>query len=226
MGKKGCYNTGKTKIRASKVITNDEKRGECNWSVRDDSDLSIPKHASVLNVHGPSLRKDLTLHPYKIQLVLQLHFQNATQRFEFLNEAIESFSTCVNILSTDEAHFYCRYWCVKNPKRKLLHSLIPAIWAAISVQEMNGPYFFEDVMLCALPVNSVCYIKMLDRFTSWCLNCKTYLNISKEDGMFNANPGKLISRRGEINWTSRSRMDLCTCGIISNLKFFPNPWHI
>lgn len=84
--------------RSSRTVENVERANE---SVRDDPSLSIRKRASALNVHRSSLHrilhKDLKLHPYKIQLVQESKSQDAMQRLNFVNQAIERFSTFTNI---------------------------------------------------------------------------------------------------------------------------------
>lgn len=102
------------------------------------------------------LRKDFKLHPYKIQLVQKLKPQDVVDRLNFLNQAIERFSTFNNILFSDEAHFHfnghvnkqnCRYLGETNPKykhEKPLHSLKVNVWAAMSSQGVILVFKFKS----------------------------------------------------------------------------------
>lgn len=213
----------------------DENVEMVNQSIRDNPDLSVRKRAHALNVPRSSLhrilRKDLKLHPYKIQLVQELKPQDAGQRLQFVNQVTARFATFNNILFSDEAHFHlnghvnkqnCRYWSATNPKhkhQKPLHSPKVTVWAAMSARGIIGPYFFEDGRGCAVTVNSERYVEMLDNFLVPELqnfagyNQRTWF---QQDGATSHTsntslprvreifPNKLISRRGDINWPPRS----------------------
>jgi len=218
--------------RSSRTVENVES---VNLSVHDNPNLSIRKRASALNVHRSTvhriLHKDLKMHPYKIQLVQELKPQDANQRLDFVNLAIERFSTFTNILFSDEAHFHlngnvnkqnCRYWSATNPKRKHqkpLHSPKVTVWAAMSARGIIGPYFFEDERGRAVTVNSERYVKMLEDFLVPQLeifpgyNQRTWFqqdgatshtsnaSLSRVQEIF---PRKLISKGGDIIWPPRS----------------------
>lgn len=70
-------------------------------SVRENPALSVRKRARAVNVLRSSLhrilRKDLCLHPYKIQLVQELKPTDGAQRLNFVNEMFERFPSFNNI---------------------------------------------------------------------------------------------------------------------------------
>jgi len=207
---------GKQKSGRPRSSRTEENVERTNQSVRDDPDLSIRKRASALHVHRSSLHrilhKDLKLHPYKIQLVQELKPQDAIQRLEFVNQAIERLQT-FNILFSDEANFHlnghvnkqnCRYWSAINPKckhQKPLHSPKVTVWAAMSSRGIIGPYFFEDERGRALTVNSERYVRMLDEFLLPELqnfpgyNQRTWF---QQDGATSQTSNRSLSRVGEI----------------------------
>lgn len=200
------------------------------------------------------LRKDLKLQPYKIQLVQELKPQDPIQRLEFVNKITERLQTFTNIIFSDEAHFHlnghvnrqnCRYWSTTNPKRKHqrpLHSPKVTVWAAMSSRGIIGPYFFEDARGRVLTVNSERYVKMLDDFLLPKLqnfpgyNQRTWF---QQDGATSHTsnvslprvreifPGKLISRRGDINWPPRSPdltpMDFFLWGYLKSKVYVNKP---
>lgn len=119
----------------------------------------------------------------------------------------------------------CRYWSRDNSRlkhQKPLHSPKTTVWAAISAK---GPYFFENNQGNNVTANSAEYVKMLQDFFTPQLhefqgyNSRTWM---QQDGATchtsNASlpvvkelfPNKLISRRGDIPWPSRSP-DLTPC---------------
>ena len=102
----------------------------------------------------------------------------------------------------------------KHKHQKPLHSPKVTLWAAMSSRGIIGPYFFEDERGCAVTVNSERYVKMLDDFLvpelqnfsgynqgTWfqqdgATSHTSNTSLSRVREIF---PGKLISRRGDIN---------------------------
>ncbi|TLM65355.1 DUF4817 domain-containing protein, partial [Acinetobacter baumannii] len=100
-------------------------------SIRENPTQSTRKRARALNVSRTSLqrilKKDLHMHPYKIQLVQELKETDGIQRQNYANEMLNRFTSFNNIMFSDEAHFHlnghvskqnCRYWSPINPKLK------------------------------------------------------------------------------------------------------------
>lgn len=149
-------------------------------SIRENPTQSTRKRSSALNVSRTSLqrilKKDLLMHPYKIQLVQELKETDAIQRVNYANEMFNRFTSFNNIMFSDEAHFHinghvskqnCRYWSPINPKlkhQKPLHSPKVTVWAAMSAHGIIGPYFFEDGRGRAVTVTSERYVAMIEEF--------------------------------------------------------------
>lgn len=177
------------------------------------------------------LRFDLKLHPYKIQLVQELSHDDHTKRSSFSTSMLERFSNFGNILFSDEAHFHlngfvnkqnCRYWSAEQPWRKHqkpLHCQKVTVWAAISAKGLIGPYLFENSRGHAVTVNTDRYVEMLQEFLRPTLaGLQEYNSLTwfQQDGATchtsNASmqvvqamfPGKVISKRGNIEWPPRS----------------------
>lgn len=132
-------------------------------SVRDNPNLSIPRRSQQLNLSQTTtwriLRKDLGLHPYKIQLVQELKPLDHHKRRLFADFALEQLENDEHfyrkILFSDEAHFWlngyvnkqnCRIWSDENPHEILQTTLHPdkvTVWCAIHAGGVIGPYFFE-----------------------------------------------------------------------------------
>lgn len=207
---------------------------EVNQSVEQNAELSTRRRSAAMGISRSSLQRilhDLKLHPYKIQLVQQLKPDDHTKRERFSSIMLERFSNFRNILFSDEAHFHlsgfvnkqnCRYWSAEQPSRKHqkpLHCQKVTVWAAVSARGLIGPYFFENSSGQALTVNTERYVKMLKDFLrptlaglqeynslTWfqqdgatCHTSNASMEVVKE--MF---PGKVISKRGDIEWPPRS----------------------
>lgn len=204
-------------------------------SIRENPTQSTRKRSSALNLPRTSLqrilKKDLHLHPYKIQLVQKLKDTDTIHRLNFANEMLNRFTSFNNVLFSDEAHFHinghvnkqnCRYWSCENPNRKHqkpLHSPKVTVWAALSAHGIIGPYFFEDGRGRAVTVTSQRYVAMIEDFFTPELqnfpgfNTRTWF---QQDGAtaHTSNvampvvrqlfPNKVISRRGDIPWPPRS----------------------
>lgn len=204
-------------------------------SIRENPTQSTRKRSSALNVSRTSLqrilKKDLLMHPYKIQLVQELKETDAIQRVNYANEMFNRFTSFNNIMFSDEAHFHinghvskqnCRYWSPINPKlkhQKPLHSPKVTVWAAMSAHGIIGPYFFEDGRGRAVTVTSERYVAMIEEFFTQKLqnfpgfNARTWF---QQDGATSHTsntampvirqlfPNKVISKRGDISWPPRS----------------------
>ena len=85
-----------------------------NESVHENSNLSVPRRSQELGISQTStwrtLRKDLILHPYKIQLTQELKPNDHSFRRRFADWAIEQLEVDANfgkkIIFIDEAHFW------------------------------------------------------------------------------------------------------------------------
>lgn len=117
--------------------------------------------------------------------------QDATQRLEFVNQAIDCFSMSTNILFSDKAHCHlnghlskqsCRFWNATNPKckhPKPLHLAKVTVWAVMSTREIIGPYsFFENARGRAFTVSTETAREMLD----WFLVFELQSFLGKEQG--------------------------------------------
>lgn len=177
------------------------------------------------------IRKDMHFHPYKIVITQELKPQDPANRSEFCRIMREDFNGCNNIWFSDESNFHinghvnkqnCRYWAEQNPQNLYetpLHSPKVIVWAAMSRQGIIGPYFFKDNLGQAQTVTSERYCHMIKTFLSPAIqnhggyNRNTFF---QQDGatphVTNASldaldqlfPGRIISRRGDINWPPRS----------------------
>lgn len=215
-------------------------RQQPNLSTRKRAAALNVTRSSVLRI----LHKDLHMHPYKIQLVHELKPTDPANRLLFANEMMNRFPAVDNILFSDEAHFHlnghvntqnCRYWCRENPKKKHqrpLHSPKVTVWGAMSASGIIGPFFFEDHQGRAVTVNSQRYVDMLQTFLTPALQefegytqdtwfqqdgatCHTSnLSMPVVQALF---PGKLISRRGDIQWPPRSP-DLSPCDFFMGIS--------
>lgn len=208
---------------------------EVNRSVEENAELSTRRRSATLGISRSSLRRilklDLKLHPYKIQLVQELSYDDHTKRASFSTLMLERFSNFGNILFSDEAHFHLngfvnkqnfRYWCAEQPSlkhQKPLHCQKVTVWAAISAKGLIGPYFFENSRGQALTVNTDRYVAMLQEFLRPSLSgMQEYNSLTwfQQDGATchtsNASmqvvqemfPGRVISKRGNIEWPPRS----------------------
>ena len=102
-------------------------------SVRENSNLSITRRSQEVGISKAStwriLRKDLGLHPYKIQLTQELKTVDRSVRRTFADWALEQLETDPNfgakIIFSDEAHFWLNgfvnkqnyhFWAGSNPR--------------------------------------------------------------------------------------------------------------
>jgi hypothetical protein len=148
-----------------------------------------------------------------------------------LQQANEDASFIDNFFMSDEAHFHLsgivnkqntRFWATENPRLLLetpLHSERVTVWCAISSQHIIGPYFFQNEQGDSLTVTGDRYRQMLQNFfipqlqlrrirlhRTWfqqdgatCHTANETLSFLREKF-----PGRLISKKGDINWPPRS----------------------
>ena len=140
----------------------------------DDPHSSQRRAANHLDISRTTIRrilKDLKWHPYKLQLVQQLHPTDKMGRMTFAEQELDRISQDPNrllrIAFSDEAHFHidggvnrhnCRYWAPENPnwvREQGLHSPRTTVWAAIWEGGIIGPIFFDQ------NVDSESYLEML-----------------------------------------------------------------
>jgi len=185
------------------------------------------------------LHEDLNFHSYKMVMVQAISDQDTVNRknvCEVLLNALDN-DDLNQVLMTEEANFHlcgdvnsqnCRYWSTENPRdihQKPLHSEKVTVWCGVASFGVIGPYFFEDEAGRAITVNSSRYTDMLRTFlepelqrlgveshTLWFQQdgatpntARTAMRVLNE--MF---PGRVISRRGNIEWPARSP-DLNAC---------------
>lgn len=218
---------------------------------------SIRKIAASTGIKKSSvhviLKKKLTLHPYKIQIVQQLNENDYPLRETLARTMLERFRTARtlgNILFSDEAHFHIdgyvnkqnmRYWSSNNPKerhQKRAHCLKTTVWCAISGNGIIGPYFFNQGETVTAPV----YCRMIDEFLLPQLQLYPGYNnrtLFQQDGatphtarvsmekLRSIFPNKLISKYGDIPWAPRSP-DLTPCdfflwGYLKSKVYDTNP---
>ena len=125
---------------------------------------SARTHAQALRMSDSSvrriLRSDMSLHPYKLQVVHPLSNRDREMRLQFCRQFVgiltENPDLPNKLLMSDEAHFHLhgtvnkqnfRYCSAANPHQ--LHqrptydpkvTLLCAVWS----RGVTGPYFFED----------------------------------------------------------------------------------
>lgn len=203
------------------------------------------------------LKRDLHLKAYKIQIVQELKPDDANNRLNFVNLMLERFNNFNNVIFSDEANFHlnghvnkqnCRFWSETNPRRlheRPLHSPKLVVWAGITSTGIIGPYFFEDERGHAMTVRANNYCNMLADFLVPALQ-ELQGNTSRmwfqQDGatchtarvsielLKNVFPGKLISKRGDIEWPPRSP-DLSPCdyflwGYLKSVVYENNPTNL
>jgi len=169
------------------------------------------------------------LHPYRIQLVQELHETDFPARRVMCEELINMFAeaeqTLANICFSDEAPFHvggcvnkhnCRIWGYENPPILVelpLNSPKVNVWMGVFKDRLMGPFFFQ-----ANTVTSHSYLAMLQTFLlpelgRWHRRSHT---IYQQEGapphwslavrtFLNDNfPQRWIGRDGPIHWALRS----------------------
>lgn len=206
-------------------------------NVAESPDTSIRHRAQELNLSATTLhrilKKDLSLHAYKIQLTQELKPADHLNRRTFADwvheqrQIDEDFSQ--KIIFSDEAHFHlsgfvnkqnCRIWADENPRtivEKLMHPQKVTVWCAFFAGGIIGPFFFENDAGNSVTVNGERYRAMITNFLWPELDAMDVNDLwFQQDGAtcHTANatmtllnekfPGRIISRNSEINWPSRS----------------------
>lgn len=203
---------------------------------------SAIKHALALNISEPSIRrilhKDLSFHPYKIQIVQELKDGDFVNRMNFCQEMLQRLNGDENLIHhmfmSDEAHFHLngyvnkqnsRYWSAENPLQlheKPLHSPKVTVWCALSSSGIIGPFFFQDDRENATTVNAARYTGMVRTFLTQELVRFPQITWFQQDGatchtarvsmtaLRELFPNHIISINGDIVWPARSP-DLSAC---------------
>ncbi|KAL7630171.1 UNVERIFIED_CONTAM: hypothetical protein RMT77_019690 [Armadillidium vulgare] len=225
-------------------VSTEENVQRVSDAVNSNPRRSLRKHAAALGIKKSTLhnivKKKLSFHPYKIQIVQALKENDYLLRKTCAERILAEFPTAQrlgNIFFSDEAHFHlegyvnkqnCRYWAPVNPKQKhqrQLHSPKVTVWCAMSRSGIIGPYFFEGSNSASVTVNSERYVNMIETY---------FRPIVENDSRFNRNtwfqqdgatahtaraamtavralfPQKLISRFGDLAWPPRSP-DITPC---------------
>lgn len=206
-------------------------------SVQENPRQSIPRRAQELGLSQTStwriLRRDLGLHPYKIQLTQELKVNDHRQRRLFADWASERLEEDPNfgrkIIFSDEAHFWmngyvnkqnCRIWDDANPHevhQVAMHPQKVTVWCGFWAGGVIGPYFFENDVGEAITINGERYRTMLTDFFWPKLNDMEVDDMwFQQDGatchtadatmdiLHERFEGMVISRRGDVNWPPRS----------------------
>lgn len=206
-------------------------------SVQENPRQSIPRRAQTLGLSQTStwriLRRDLGLHPYKIQLTQSLKVNDHRQRRAFADWVLERLEENPNfgrkIIFSDEAHFWmngyvnkqnCRIWDDANPHeihQVELHPKKVTVWCGFWAGGIIGPFFFENDVGEAITVNGERYRRMITDLFLPALD-----DMGLDDMWFQQDgatchtadatmnilqqrfAGMVISRRGDVNWPPRS----------------------
>lgn len=119
------------------------------------------------------LKFDLQLTPYKVSIMQHLKETDITSRVSFANWMTSNIDIVEKLWFSDEAHFYlnpqinkqnCRCWSTEKPDfyiEKPLHGEKVTVWAALSVDGIVGPFFFEDNDGNVATVNKDRYLHIL-----------------------------------------------------------------
>lgn len=128
-------------------------------SVTENPQMSVNRRAQHLGISRTStwriLKKDLSLHPYKIQLTQELKPADHGQRRAFANWILQMNANdnnfCDKIIFSDEAHFHlngyvnkqnCRIWGNENPREIHeipMHAQRVTVWYGFWAEGIIGP---------------------------------------------------------------------------------------
>lgn len=138
------------------------------------AEINLPK----TTVHK-ILRKDLSLKPFKTQMVQQLLPQDHNSRLIFsqwvTQKILNQPDFLDNLIVTDEAHFHLngavnkqndRDWQRNNPRNfneAMLNPPRVTVWIGVTSTTLIGPYFFEENNE-TVTVNGVRYRAMLEHY--------------------------------------------------------------
>lgn len=179
------------------------------------------------------LRRDLSLYPYKIQLTQELKVNDHRQRRVFADWASQRLEEDPNfgrkIIFSDEAHFWmngyvnkhnCRIWDDANPhevRQVVMHPQKVTVWCGFWAGGIIGPHFFENDVGEAITVNGERYRRMITDFLWPILNdmdvddmwiqqdgATCHTADATMDVLHERFEGRVISRRGDVNWPPRS----------------------
>lgn len=199
---------------------------------------SLRKHAGALGISRRSLQRivkgHLHLHPYKMVVAQELKPLDYEERQRSSENILAALPPDSVVFFSDEAHFHLsgcvnkqnmRYWSGTNPRelhQRPLHSDRVTVWCALSRVGIIGPYFFEENDRAAT-VTSARYLNMIQTFFFTELEQMNLDDIwFQQDGatahtarvcmdvLRDRFPGRLISKRGDLNWPARSP-DLAPC---------------
>jgi len=166
----------RTADNIARVLASDSlspKRSACN-------------HAPAIRVSDKSvrriLRSDLSLHPFKLQVVHALSNRDREMRLQFCRQFVgiltENPDLPNKLLMSDEAHFHLhgtvnrqnfRYWSAANPHelhQRPTYDPKVTVWFAVWSRGVIGPYLFEDENGKAITVTSHRYTEMINEFLS------------------------------------------------------------
>ncbi|CAG4965031.1 unnamed protein product [Colias eurytheme] len=246
--------------RTSRTAQNIERVAS---SVQENPRQSVRKRASSLRLPKTTLHRilslDIKLHPFKIQLVQALKPNDYRVRKEFCENMLSRFRTVNTIWFSDEAHFHlngfvnkqnCRYWAPRGQNPRLKHqqplnSPKVTVWAALSVNGIIGPFFFENSRGVTVTVDGDVYRRMIREYFipklrehpsnsshTWFQQdgatphtARTTMSLLREEF-----PGKLISRFGDISWPPRSPdltpLDFFLWGYLKGKVYESNPTNL
>ena len=218
-------------------VRTEENIAAVNESVEEDPNVSIRRRSQELGLCPSTtwkiLRKDLGLHPYKIQLVQELKPRDHDMRRSFADWALEQLATDPlfyrQIVFSDEAHFWlngfvnkqnCRIWNENNPQEILQTPLHPekcTVWCGLHAGGIIGPYFFKNEAGARVTVNGDRYRTMINDFLfenmddidpdeMWFQQdgATCHTSTATIDLLKSKFGDKLISRNGTVNWPPRS----------------------
>jgi len=178
------------------------------------------------------LSSDLSLHPFKLQVVHALSNWDREMRWQFCRQFVgiltENPDLPNNVLMSDEAHFHLhdtvnkqnfRYWSAANPHE--LHQRPTydpkfTVWCAVWSRGVIGPYFFEDEDGKAIAVTSQHYTGMINEFLSPNLPLNNGTLWFQQDGatahtavisiaaLHHLFPQRVTSHFGDGRWSPRS----------------------
>ena len=120
------------------------------------------KHAQALHMSDRSVRRilcsDLSLHPYKLQVVHALSNRDREMHLQFCRQFVgilsENPDQLNKLLMSDEAHFHSygtvnkqnfRYWSAANPHelhQRPTYDPKVTVWCALWSRGVIGPYLF------------------------------------------------------------------------------------
>lgn len=212
-------------------------------SVAVSPQKSLQRRSQQLGISTTSLqrilKKDLHMHPYKIQLTQYLKPTDHLKRRNFaewiLTKQEEDNNFAKRIIFSDEAHFHlcgfvnrqnCRIWGQENPRviqECQMHPLRTTVWCGLWAGGVIGPFFFEDFDGHAVTVNGERYreivrnnlwpaLGQVDTANMWFQQDGATSHTSRETItlLHEKFPQSVISLRGDFEWPPRS-CDLTPC---------------